>query len=153
MSYLRDLCTVLNPKGSLMSLGSTCVFPVDCASWFALDMILWHNTGLDMDLLLLPIKNGEHLWRFGLKLVPVSLLSSLCVGLKSSAKKKVSKDVKRRAYYEKPSERKQRAARKSVKRVETGPRATKRSWAFAWNTKFKKTKLSNGSFVFCYARI
>ena len=33
-------------------------------------------------------------------------------------KEGLTKDIKRRAYYEKPSERKQRAARKSVKRVQ-----------------------------------
>jgi small subunit ribosomal protein S21 len=33
-------------------------------------------------------------------------------------KEGLTKDIKRRAYYEKPSERRQRAARKSVKRVE-----------------------------------
>jgi len=32
-------------------------------------------------------------------------------------KEGLTKDIKKRAYYEKPSERKQRAARKSVKRV------------------------------------
>lgn len=39
-------------------------------------------------------------------------------------KEGLTKDVKKRAYYEKPSERKQRALRKSVKRrqaVTTGP--------------------------------
>lgn len=33
-------------------------------------------------------------------------------------KEGLTKDIKRRAYYEKPSERKQRAMRKSVKRVQ-----------------------------------
>ncbi len=33
-------------------------------------------------------------------------------------KEGLTKDIKRKAYYEKPSERKQRARRKSVKRVE-----------------------------------
>jgi len=33
-------------------------------------------------------------------------------------KEGLTKDIKRRAYYEKPSERKQRALRKSVKRAE-----------------------------------
>jgi len=33
-------------------------------------------------------------------------------------KEGLTKDIKRRAYYEKPSEKKQRAARKSVKRVQ-----------------------------------
>ncbi|MEM9882158.1 MAG: 30S ribosomal protein S21 [Planctomycetota bacterium] len=33
-------------------------------------------------------------------------------------KEGLTKDIKKRAYYEKPSERKQRAARKSVKRVQ-----------------------------------
>ena len=33
-------------------------------------------------------------------------------------KEGLTKDIKRRAYYEKPSERKQRALRKSVKRVQ-----------------------------------
>ena len=37
-------------------------------------------------------------------------------------KEGLTKDVKRRAYYEKPSERKQRAIRKSVKRVLPGGR-------------------------------
>jgi len=32
-------------------------------------------------------------------------------------KEGLTKDIKKRAYYEKPSERRQRAARKSVKRV------------------------------------
>ena len=41
-------------------------------------------------------------------------------------KEGLAKDVKRRAYYEKPSERKQRAVRKAAKRVETGGRPTKR---------------------------
>ena len=35
-------------------------------------------------------------------------------------KEGLTKDIKKRAYYEKPSERKQRAARKSVKRVLVG---------------------------------
>ncbi len=33
-------------------------------------------------------------------------------------KEGLTKDIKRRAYYEKPSERKQRAMRKSIKRVQ-----------------------------------
>ena len=33
-------------------------------------------------------------------------------------KEGLTKDIKRRAYYEKPSERKQRALRKSIKRVQ-----------------------------------
>lgn len=44
-------------------------------------------------------------------------------------KEGLTKDVKRRAYYEKPSERKQRAMRKSVKRVQQlsqGPVAPRR---------------------------
>ncbi|NBC10523.1 MAG: 30S ribosomal protein S21 [Planctomycetes bacterium] len=35
-------------------------------------------------------------------------------------KEGLTKDIKKRAYYEKPSERKQRALRKSVKRREQG---------------------------------
>ncbi|MEM1109358.1 MAG: 30S ribosomal protein S21 [Planctomycetota bacterium] len=35
-------------------------------------------------------------------------------------KEGLTKDIKKRAYYEKPSERKQRAARKTVKRVIPG---------------------------------
>ncbi len=37
---------------------------------------------------------------------------------KMCEKEGLTKDVKRRAYYEKPSEKKQRAMRKSVKRIE-----------------------------------
>jgi len=33
-------------------------------------------------------------------------------------KEGLTKDIKRRAYYEKPSERKQRALRKSIKRIQ-----------------------------------
>lgn len=42
-------------------------------------------------------------------------------------KEGLTKDVKRREYYEKPSERKQRALRKSIKRSQTStdPRAAK----------------------------
>lgn len=40
-------------------------------------------------------------------------------------KEGLTKDIKKRAYYEKPSERKQRAARKSVKRVVGGPVSNK----------------------------
>ena len=36
-------------------------------------------------------------------------------------KEGLTKDIKKRMYYEKPSERKQRAARKNVKRREMGP--------------------------------
>lgn len=39
-------------------------------------------------------------------------------------KEGLTKDIKRRAYYEKPSERRQRAARKSVKRATTPARPT-----------------------------
>lgn len=41
-------------------------------------------------------------------------------------KEGLTKDIKKRAYYEKPSERKQRAMRKSVKRVIPGARPTSR---------------------------
>lgn len=37
---------------------------------------------------------------------------------KMCEKEGLTKDIKRRAYYEKPSERRRRAARKSVKRVQ-----------------------------------
>ncbi len=40
-------------------------------------------------------------------------------------KEGLTKDVKRRAYYEKPSERKQRALRKSIKRATTPMTASK----------------------------
>ncbi|MEE9403741.1 MAG: 30S ribosomal protein S21 [Algisphaera sp.] len=40
-------------------------------------------------------------------------------------KEGLTKDIKKRAYYEKPSERRQRAARKTVKRVEPGGRTSK----------------------------
>lgn len=36
-------------------------------------------------------------------------------------KEGLTKDIKKRAYYEKPSERRRRAARKSVKRMEKTP--------------------------------
>lgn len=36
-------------------------------------------------------------------------------------KEGLTKDIKRRAYYEKPSEKKQRALRKSIKRVQQAP--------------------------------
>jgi small subunit ribosomal protein S21 len=36
-------------------------------------------------------------------------------------KEGLTKDIKRRAYYEKPSERRQRAARKSAKRAQIEP--------------------------------
>lgn len=37
---------------------------------------------------------------------------------KMCEKEGLTKDIKRRAYYEKPSEKKQRALRKSIKRIE-----------------------------------
>jgi small subunit ribosomal protein S21 len=40
---------------------------------------------------------------------------------KMCEKEGLTKDIKRRAYYEKPSERKQRTMRKSVKRVDGAP--------------------------------
>jgi len=42
-------------------------------------------------------------------------------------KEGLTKDIKKRAYYEKPSERKQRALRKSVKRREQGAPGAVRS--------------------------
>jgi len=41
-------------------------------------------------------------------------------------KEGLTKDIKKRAYYEKPSERKQRAMRKSSKRRTQGPTTTSR---------------------------
>jgi small subunit ribosomal protein S21 len=37
-------------------------------------------------------------------------------------KEGLTKDVKRKQYFEKPSERRRRARRKSIKRIQTGPR-------------------------------
>lgn len=37
-------------------------------------------------------------------------------------KEGLTKDIKRNSYYEKPSERRRRRARKSIKRVSSGPR-------------------------------
>jgi small subunit ribosomal protein S21 len=48
---------------------------------------------------------------------------------KMCEKEGLTKDVKRRAYYEKPSEKRRRAQRKSLKRQQQGgaPRPTRRS--------------------------
>ncbi len=46
---------------------------------------------------------------------------------KMCEKEGLTKDIKRQAYYEKPSERRRRAQRKSVKRVVGGPTPSRSS--------------------------